>query len=59
LVLVRPFRTQEFLADKVGQDLAGEELGQPRVIDPGDLMEDPGLVHSALGHQEMERGVEI
>ena len=50
----RPFRAQKLLADKIGQDLAGEELGQPRVVDPGDLMEDARLVHSALGHQEME-----
>ena len=28
----RPFRAQKLLADKVGQDLAGEDLSQPRVV---------------------------
>jgi hypothetical protein len=41
------------------KNLAAEELRQARVVDPGDLMEDTYLVHSALGHQEMEVGVEI
>jgi len=39
---LRPFRAQEFLADEVGQDLAGKELPEPRVVDPGDLMENKG-----------------
>jgi hypothetical protein len=59
LLSSKRLRTQQFLADKYGQDLVGEELGQPRVVDPGNLVESPGLVHSALGHQEMQMGVEI
>ncbi len=54
-----PFGTQQLLADEHRQDLSGEKLSQPRVVDAGDLMEDPGLVHSALGHQEMEMRVEV
>ena len=54
-----PFRAEKLLADKIGQDLAAEDLSQPRVVDPGDLMEEARLVHSALGHQEMEVGVKI
>jgi len=54
-----PLRAQQLLADKIGQDLAGKDLSQPRVVDPGDLTEEAGLVHSALSHQEMEAGVEI
>jgi len=52
-----PFRAQQLLADKHRQHLAGEDSGQPRVVDPRDLMEDARLVHAALGHQEMEVGV--
>jgi hypothetical protein len=55
----RPFGAEEFPADKKRQDLAGKELSQPGVVDPGDLMEEAGLVHSTLGHQEMEMGVKI
>jgi len=54
-----PLRAQQLLADKHRQNLAGEDLGEPRVVDPRDLMEDARLVHSALGHQVMEMGVEI
>jgi len=53
----RPFGAEKFLADKIGQDFSGEEIRQSRVVDPGDLVEDPGLIHSALGHQEMEVGI--
>jgi len=35
-----PFRAQQLLADKIGQHLAGEDLRQPRVVDPRDLVED-------------------
>ena len=45
--------------DQIPKNLVGEELGQPGVVDVGDLMEHPGLVHSALCDQEMEVGVEI
>jgi hypothetical protein len=45
--------------DEKPKNLAGEELRQPGVVDPGDLVEDAGLVHSALSHQEMEVGMEI
>jgi hypothetical protein len=54
-----PFRAQQLLADKHRQGLPGENLGQPRVVDPRDLMEDACLVHSALSHQEMEVRVKI
>jgi len=54
-----PFRAQQLLADKHRQDLAGEDLGQPRVVDPRDLMEDARFVHATLGHQEMEVDVQI
>jgi hypothetical protein len=49
-----PFRAQQLLADKHRQDLPGEDLGQPRVVDPRDLMEDTRFIRAALGHQEME-----
>jgi hypothetical protein len=55
----RPFGAEELLTDKRGDDLAGEEFRQPRVIDPGNLMEEARLVYSALGHQEMKVGVKI
>jgi hypothetical protein len=35
-----PLRVQKLLADKHRQDLAGKDLGETRVIDPRDLMED-------------------
>jgi len=47
-------RAQRLLADKHRQHLAGEDLGQPRVIGPRNLMEDARCVHSALGHEIME-----
>jgi hypothetical protein len=31
-----PFRAQQLLADKHRQDLAGEDLGETRVVDPHD-----------------------
>ena len=48
-----PFRAEKLLADKISQHFPGEELGQPRVVDPRDLMEDASLVYAALGHQKM------
>jgi len=54
-----PFGTHKLLVDQIPKNLVGEELGQPGVVDVGDLMEHPGLVHSALCDQEMEVGVEI
>ena len=53
------FRAQQLLADKHRQYLAGEDLGQPRVVQARDLMEDTRRVHSALGHQKMQVGVKI
>ena len=43
-----PFRAQQLLADKKFQNLPGEDLGEPHVVDPRDLMEDARLVHAAL-----------
>jgi hypothetical protein len=54
-----PFRAQQLLANKHRRHLPGEDLGQPRVVDPRDLMEDARLIHAALGYQEMEVGVKI
>ena len=54
-----PFGAEKFFADKIREDLPGEELRQPGVVDPGDLVEGARLVHSALGHQEMQMRVEI
>lgn len=45
--------------DKIVKDLAGEKLRQPRIIDAGDLMEEAVCAHPALGHEEMEVGVEV
>jgi hypothetical protein len=54
-----PFRAQQLLADKHRQDLAGKDLGETRVVDPRDLMEDARFVGPAFGHQKMEVHVEI
>jgi len=54
-----PFRAQQLLADKHHQDLPGEDLGEPQVVDPRDLVEDARRVHAALGHQEMEVGAKL
>jgi len=54
-----PFRTQEFHVNKKPKNLPSEELHQARIINPGDFVEDTGLVHSSLGHQEMDVRVEI
>jgi len=52
-----PFQAQQLLADKHRQHLAGEDLGQPRVVHPRDLMEDTRLVRPSFSHQKMEVGV--
>ena len=56
---VCPFGAEEFLADKIGQDLAGEDLRQPGVVDPEDPVESAVLAHPALGHEEMEVRMEL
>jgi len=53
---LRPLRAEKFSADEKRQDLPGEDLRQPRVVNPRDLMEDPRRVHSALGHQVVKVG---
>jgi len=40
-----PFGAEKLLADKISQDLAGKELSQSRVVEPGDLMEEACPVH--------------
>jgi hypothetical protein len=47
-------RAEKFSTDEKRQDLPREDLGQPRVVDPWDLMEDARLVQSALGHLVIE-----
>ena len=54
-----PLGAEELPPDKKRRHLAGEDLRQPRVVDPRDLMEDARLVHPALRHQKMEVGVKI
>jgi hypothetical protein len=50
----RPLRAKELLSDKKSHDLVSEDLGQPRVVEGAEAMEDTRLVHSALGHQNLE-----
>jgi hypothetical protein len=45
--------------DKVGEDIAGEELFEPQVVYPENLVEDSLLIQSSFGHQKMEGRVEI
>jgi len=52
-----PLGADKFLPDKKHQDLAGENLGQPRVVHPRDQMEDARPIRPTLGHQEMKVGV--
>jgi hypothetical protein len=56
---VCPFGAEKLVADKIGQNLAGKMLCQPRVNYPGDLMESARLVLPALNQQEMQVRVEI
>ena len=51
---IRPFGAQNLPADEKRQDLPGEDLGQPQVVDPRDLMEDARPVHPTLGHKIMQ-----
>lgn len=44
-----PFAAEKLLVDEKPKNIAGEDLLEPGVVDPGDLMESPGLIHSALG----------
>ena len=54
-----PIRAEKLPADEKVQHLAGEDLGETRVVDPRDLMEDARLVQAALGHQKMEVHMKI
>jgi len=54
-----PLWAEKLLPDKKRQDRSAEQLGQSRVIQAGDLMEDAAVIHSALGHQEMEVRVKV
>jgi hypothetical protein len=56
---LRPVRAQQLLSDEHRQDLPGEELRQPRVVDPRDRLEIARCVHPPFGHQEVEVRVEI
>jgi len=49
-----PIRAEKLPADEKGRRLEGEDLGQTRVVDPRNLMEDARRVHSAFSHQKME-----
>ncbi len=55
----RPLRAEQPLADKQPEYLMGEDLGQPRVVQTRQSMEDPRRVHSPFGHQEMHVRVEV
>ena len=46
---LHPLRAEKFPADKKRQHLAGEDLRQPRVVDPQDQMEDIFLVPQVAG----------
>jgi hypothetical protein len=54
-----PLRAEKLLADQKREHFPSEDLGQPRVVHPRDLMEDVRLVGPAFGHQEMEVRVKI
>ena len=54
-----PLWAQELLIDQKRQDFPGEDLGQTRIVQMGDPVEDPGPVHSPFGHQEMQMRVEV
>jgi len=54
-----PFGTQQLLAGEHRQDLPSEDSGQPRVVNPRELMEDARLVHAARGRQKMEVHMKI
>jgi hypothetical protein len=55
-----PFGAQKLPhADQKLQHLAGEDFGEPRVVEAGDPVEDAGLVRPTLGRLEMEVRVEV
>ena len=54
-----PLPAEKLPPEEKSQDFSSKELGQPGVVDSGNLMEHPRLVHSAIGHQKMEVGVKI
>jgi len=56
---LRLSEAQKLPADKIGQDLAGEELCQSQVVEPQDLTEHARAVLLALSHQKMEVRVKI
>lgn len=43
----------------MSDNLAREVIGQPGVVKRGNLMENRGLIHAALGHLEMQVWVDI
>ncbi len=56
---LRPLRAEQPLADKQPEHLTGEDLGQPRVVQMRQPMEDSRLIHAPLGNQEMQVRVEV
>jgi len=48
-----------FIVDQKHKNLAGKELGQSRIVEAWDLVEEARLVHPAFGHQKMEVRVGI
>jgi hypothetical protein len=54
-----PLWAEKLLPNKKRQDPSAEQLGQSGVVQVGDPMEGPALIHSALGHQEMEARVKV
>jgi len=49
-----PFRAQQLLVDQKRKNLPSEELSQSGIVNTGDLMELPSLIHSSLGHQVVQ-----
>ena len=56
---LRPLRAEHPLADKKPEHLTGEDLGQPRVVQMRQPMENSRLVHSPFGHKKMQVRVEV
>jgi hypothetical protein len=50
---------EEPFADQEPEDLPAENLGQPRVVQTRQPVEDPRPVDTALGQQEMQVRVEV
>jgi hypothetical protein len=58
--LAFPFIEGEaFQGQKRPDHVFSDPLGQSRIVEAWDLVEEAGLVRSSLGHQEMEMGVKI